>query len=91
MGKVRILFTQLFILIFVFGLHAQIFQQFSDNSDQFLNELNSLFSKERVKENKVESEKMMESLVENWNTGIFTGELKENIKGICNLMLKRRL
>jgi len=91
MRIMRLIITQFFILLFFFGLHAQQFQQFSEDSDKFLNELNSFFSKIRIKENRVKCEDMMEEYTEYWNIGIFTKELKNNMLDICNLMLKRRM
>ena len=73
------------------GLYAQSFKEFSRDSESFFKELNSLFSKVSVKENRELCEESMEKFIEFWNTGVFTKEIKENTRGICNLMLKRRL
>ena len=91
MRVMRLIITNFFIFLFFFGLHAQQFKQFSEDSDKFLNELNSLFSKIRIKKNRVKCEDMMEKYTEYWNIGIFTKEIKKNMQDICNLMLKRRM
>ncbi len=91
MRVMRLIITQFFILLFFFGLHAQQFKHFSEDTDKFLNEINSLFSKINIKENRVKCEDMMEKYTEYWNSGIFTKELKKNMQDICNLMLKRRI
>ena len=87
----RFFFLQLIFILSISGLYAQSFKEFSRDSESFFKELNSLFSKVSVKENKEKCEESMEKFIEFWNTGVFTKEIKENTRGICNLMLKRRL
>ncbi len=91
MRKLRIVFTHIILLLSITSLSGQNFKEFSNESEEFLNQLNSLFSNISLKENKDASERMMKKFTGFWNTGVFTKETKENIREICNLMLKRRL
>jgi hypothetical protein len=50
-----------------------------------------MFSKVSVKEQKDLSEEMMTKFTEFWNTGIFTKEMKENMRELCNHLLARRM
>ncbi|MCB0823927.1 MAG: hypothetical protein KDC09_14615 [Bacteroidales bacterium] len=92
MGKLKISLIFL-ILAFSFGnvLLAQNFSEFSTDSEEYLKQMGSLFSKVNVKEDKDQCEDMFEKFVEYWNMGSFSKEMKENIKTVSNLMLKRRL
>ncbi|MCB2218892.1 MAG: hypothetical protein KQI35_00755 [Bacteroidetes bacterium] len=92
MDKLKIGILLLFLpLLISNSLSAQNFSEFSSDSDEFLKQLGDLFSKINVKEDKDESELMLERFTEFWNTGSFSKEMKENIKTVSNLMLKRRL
>jgi len=73
------------------GTFAQNFSQFSDDSEKFLGQLNTLFAKVNIKEDKKECDEMMEEFTEYWNTGMYSKELKQSIKYVCNRMLKRRM
>jgi hypothetical protein len=80
------------ILIGLTGsLTGQTFKKFSDDSEHYLKELEEIFSKVNLKEDKERCEKLYERFVENWNTGLFTKEQKEEIKNLSNLLLGRRL
>ncbi len=90
----RILKLVLIVLIFLSFLpeaKSQNIKEFSTETEQFFNELNSMFSKISLKGNKDKCEVMMEKFMYNWNAGLFSREVKENTRSICNLMLKRRL
>ncbi len=91
MRKLRIVFTHIILLFFITGLSGQNFKEFSNDSEKFLGQLNGLFSKISLKERKEDCETMMKKFTEFWNTGVFTKEIKENIRENCNLMLTRRL
>ncbi|MCF8369685.1 MAG: hypothetical protein K9G76_11650 [Bacteroidales bacterium] len=78
-------------ILFSTGAKAQNIPEFSDDSEKFLSELNSMFSKVNIKEDRKECEDMMERFTEYWNAGNFSRELKQNIKHISNLMLNRRM
>ena len=88
-------FKNILVLIFlsfiINGLEAQKFQQFSDDNETFLKQLNGFFTKVTVKENKDSCASAMLQFTEFWNSGIFTKEIKENTKSICNVMLTRRM
>ena len=81
----------LFFLCFLSEAKSQNIKEFSTETEQFFSELNSLFAKISLKENKEKCEVMMEKFMYNWNAGLFSREVKENTRAICNLMLKRRL
>ncbi|MEZ5195725.1 MAG: hypothetical protein R2764_04830 [Bacteroidales bacterium] len=53
--------------------------------------MNSIFSHISVKENQKATEELMVQFTEYWNTGVFTKEIKDDVKRNCNLLLKRRL
>ncbi len=89
--KKQFLLTLFLSLFIVINLFSQKFSKFSDDSEEFLSELNSLMSAINSNEEKKEAEEMMEQFTEYWHSGSFTKETKENIKSVCNLMLKRRL
>lgn len=79
------------VLFLTISGRSQKFTEFSDNSEDFLNELHSFFAKINVNEDKKTSEKMLEEFTEYWNTGAFDQELKQSIHHVCNQMLKRRM
>jgi len=89
--KMRNILTIILLLFVAGNSFSQKFSKFSDDSEQFLSEMNSLVGKINDNEDKKTAEKMMEQFVEYWQTGMFTKETKENIKSVCNLMLKRRM
>ena len=91
MVKLRLIFISVFFLLFLSGSYSQQLKQFSNEPEKFLKELNDLFSKISVKEQRQQSEDLMVHFSDYWNTGVFTKEIKENTHEICNLMLKRRL
>ncbi len=87
---------RIFILSFLLwtmyaSVYGQKIQQFSEDSETFLSELNDLFSTVSVKKSKQECLSMMEVFSNKWNTGVFTTEIKQNSISICNKMLKRRM
>ncbi len=90
------IFRRIFILNFILltmsmGVNAQKLQKFSEDSETFLSELDDLFSTISVKKTKQKCAKMMEHFTDNWNTGVFTTEIKQNTITVCNKMLKRRM
>lgn len=70
---------------------TQTFKEFSGESGEFFSQLNVLFDKVNLKEDKKECEQMMVDFTNSWNSGLFNKEDKQNIINNCNLMLKRRL
>lgn len=85
-------FSITFILFLISaGLFSQSIKEFSKDADQFFNELNDMFSKISVKEQKDLSDAMMLKFTEYWNTGVFTKEMKETIKDACSQLLSRRM
>ncbi len=72
-------------------LDSQNFKEFSKDSEQFFSELNDMFSKISVKEQKDLCEEMMVKFIQFWNTGVFDKEVKETIKETCNRLLSRRM
>ncbi len=91
MRKYLTYFNGLFFCFFISGLSAQNLKEFSNESEQFFSELNSMFSKVSVKEQKDLCDVMMDKFTEYWNTGIYTKELKENMREVCNQLLARRM
>ncbi|NOX47848.1 MAG: hypothetical protein GXO89_12805, partial [Chlorobi bacterium] len=87
----RIFILNFILLTMSMGVSAQKLQKFSEDSETFLSELNDFFSTISVKKNKQKSEKMMVHFTDNWNTGVFTTEIKQNTINVCNKMLKRRM
>jgi hypothetical protein len=91
MGKrtaVIFLFT---IIVFTGTCYSQALKEFSQESEKFMAELQNLFSKVSIKEQKEQCEEMMVKFTDFWNTGFFTKEVKSNIHSLCNQMLKRRM
>ncbi len=86
-------FFILSVLLFVLSIvtYGQKFTRFSEDSDSFIGELETLFSKVSVKESKKKCELLMEHFSNNWEIGVFTKEIKQNTVNVCNLMLKRRM
>ncbi|GAB4323300.1 MAG: hypothetical protein Kow00127_16010 [Bacteroidales bacterium] len=86
-------YSILFLLTFGFLPFAsgQKVSSFSKDSEKFLKELDEMISRINVKEDRQEAEEMFETFVEYWQTGVFTREIKENIKIVCNKLLERRL
>lgn len=81
-------------LLFYFslsGLFSQNLKEFSRDPDQFFSELNDMFSKLSVKDQKDLCDDMMVKFTEYWNTGIYTKEVKENMRDVCNHLLARRM
>ena len=73
------------------GLHSQNIKEFSGDQEQFFKELNDLFDKITVKEQKDLCKDMMEKFVDFWNTGVFSREVKGNITAVCNKLLVLRM
>lgn len=73
------------------GLYSQNIKEFSKDPDKFFGELNDMFSKVSVKEEKDLCEGMMKKFTVFWNTGVFNKELKENTRETCNGLLSRRM
>jgi len=91
MQKLRIIFLHLFILFTCYSGYSQSFKSFSENSEEYLRELKEIFSKVNLKKDKEKCDVLMDQFTENWNTGVFNQEQKEEIKLLSNLLLKRRL
>ena len=87
----RILLLSFLLWTMSATIYGQKFKKFSEDSEVFLSELNELFAKITVKKNKQACENMMEHFIDNWNSGVFTTEIKQNTRSICNKMLKRRM
>ncbi|MBN1338746.1 MAG: hypothetical protein JXA03_05445 [Bacteroidales bacterium] len=86
--------TAIFVLFFLTvntSVKGQYFDKFSNEYDDFLNELRVMFEKISVKETRELSLAEFEQFVAKWNNGDYTEELKENIYDICSQMLSRRL
>ncbi len=81
----------LFIISCGSGLYSQNIKEFSNEQDQFFSELNNLFDKVTVKEQKDQCRDMMKKFTEFWNTGVFSKEIRENMRETCNLLLTRRM
>ncbi|MBM3436729.1 MAG: hypothetical protein FJY07_10995, partial [Bacteroidetes bacterium] len=73
------------------SVYSQTIKEFSNEPEQFFKELNDLFDKLTVKEQKDQCKEMMKKLDDFWNTGIFSREVRGNITVTCNLLLARRM
>lgn len=91
MRKLHISIVLFTVLIIVPELYSQNIKEFSNEPEQFFKELNDLFNKVTVKEQKDQSKEMLEKLDEFWNTGVFSREVRNNIVSVCNLLLARRM
>ncbi|MCB0805286.1 MAG: hypothetical protein KDC05_05765 [Bacteroidales bacterium] len=92
MDRKLIIFILFYAVVIVSPpLFSQKFSEFSQNSEEFLDQLDNLFSQVNSKEDKDASEDMLEQYIEYWNTGVFTKEMKIRMNETCNLMLKRRM
>ncbi|MCD4695896.1 MAG: hypothetical protein K8S16_06605 [Bacteroidales bacterium] len=90
-GKPFLSILIILMVVLNYSTRSQTVTEFSGDSEIFLQELNNMFSKVNIKEDRKECENMMERFTEYWNSGNFSRELKQNIKYISNLMLKRRM
>ena len=90
-GKRTILLLLFLIELGITGSFSQKFSEFSADSEEFLDQMNDLFSQVNSKEDKNTCEEMMEQFTGYWNTGVFNKEIKDRIKLISNHMLNRRL
>jgi len=91
MRILKIIISYLIFLCLVVDANSQNIKEFSSETEQFFDELNSMFSKISLKKDKDKCEELMEKFMYNWQAGLFSREVKENTRSICNLMLKRRL
>lgn len=89
--KVYSFLAALILVLLSTASFSQNIKEFSKNTDQFFNELNDMFSKVSVKEQKDLTDDMMVKFTEYWNTGVFTKEMKETIKDACSQLLGRRM
>jgi hypothetical protein len=91
MRIIHIIGLGLIILFYASNLNAQNIKEFSNEPEQFFKELNDLFDKLTVKEQKELSKEMMDKFIEFMSTGVFSKEVKENTISTCNLLLSRRM
>jgi len=90
--RIALILCIISLLLFArLGLHSQNIKEFSGDQEQFFKELNDLFDKITVKEQKDLCKDMMEKFVDFWNTGVFSREVKGNITAVCNKLLVRRM
>lgn len=91
MGKRILVFLFFGLYLLLQGAWGQTIKQFSEETNEFFEQLNVLFDKIANKEDKEASEDLLVKFSEVWNSGLFTKEDKQNIIQVCNQMLKRRL
>jgi hypothetical protein len=91
MGKKWIIIIGILFFTSNKGLYTQNIKEFSKDSELFFAELNDMFSKVSVNEHKDLCHKMMDKFTEYWNSGVYTKEIKENMRDISNRLLGRRL
>ncbi len=72
-------------------LSSQTFKNFSENHEDFINEMTIFLQKTNKKEEKKIAKEFMETFAADWNAGIFTEEQEQQIYKISNLMLKRKM